>query len=66
MTNRQKAYRDTPKLAMMADFVTNYDKKLKELHMQYIKDTGESIAYIAFCVYMYENAQDLIINEKLN
>jgi hypothetical protein len=63
---REEAYRKEPELAAITDFMTQHEKKLKKLHKKYQKDTGNKIEFVDFVVYVYHNAQDLIINPEDN
>lgn len=59
---RQNAYKENPKLAIQTDWITQNESQLKVLHKKYIKDTGDTISFIAFADFIYNNAQDLIIS----
>lgn len=66
MNSRERAYKENPALAMETDFIVQQEAKLKELHNKYKKDTGEEVSFIAFCDFIYHNAQDLVFNPQHN
>jgi hypothetical protein len=51
------------KLATETDWIVANESKIKDLHSKYKKDTGDkTIPFIAFADYIYNNAQDLVVN----
>jgi hypothetical protein len=63
---RDKAYKEQPELAKQTDFLMQHEAKLKKLHQQYQKDTGDIMTFMAFADFVYHNAQDLVFNPSDN
>lgn len=66
MNARKKAYQQNPEIAALTDFLTQHESKLKELHKQYEQDTKDKIHFYAFVDYIFNNAQDLVLNPENN
>ena len=66
MTTREKAYKQNPHIAAMTDFLTQHEAKLKTLHKKYQRETGEKMPFLGFVGYVFENAQDLVIEPANN
>jgi hypothetical protein len=64
---RLRAHKEDPEVAKMTDFSIQHEKKLKQLHRKYVKETGQQIPYMPdFVFFMYQEGQDLVINPQLN
>lgn len=51
---------------LIVDFLTQHEDKLHELHKQYMSDTGDNIEYMMFCISIYHDYQDLVLNPENN
>lgn len=63
---RKQAYKENPEIAMMTDFLVQHEVKLKKLYKQYKKDTGDAIEFFGFVGYIFNEAQDLVLNPENN
>jgi uncharacterized membrane protein len=63
---RKKAYKENPEIARMTDFLVQHESKLKRLHKQYKKDTGDKMEFFGFVAYIYNEAQDLVLIPENN
>jgi hypothetical protein len=63
---REKGYKENPYIASVTDFLMEHKAELKKLHIKYMKDTKKNIEFPEFVFFIYENAQDLVINPEMN
>lgn len=63
---REEAFKENPALAKETDFITQHERKLKELHKQFMIDEGVDIPFIEFADYIYNHAQGLVFNPSEN
>lgn len=68
MTTREKMLKQGKvEEVLIVDFLTEHEFKLKQLHKQYIKESGDTkMSCMEFNLYIYHHAQDLVLNPSDN
>ena len=59
---REQAYIENPEMAMLTDFLSQNEKKLKHLYKKFKKDTGNKVHFLSFVYTIYVDGTE--INEN--